>query len=62
MPPGPLSSSPDTMSGAIVFRGTRVPLQAFVDCLKAGDTIDDFLDGYPTVTREQVLAVLFGPL
>lgn len=58
MIPNPLTSSPDTLSGAVVFRGTRVPLATLVEHLKAGDTIDDFLDGYPTVSREQVLSVL----
>ena len=41
-----------------MFAGTRVPIQTLVDCLKAGDTIDDFLDGFPTVSREQALAFI----
>jgi len=41
-----------------VFGGTRVPVQTLFEYLEAGDTIDDFLDGFPTVTREQVVAVL----
>jgi len=41
-----------------VFSGTRVPVQTLFEYLEAGDTIDDFLDGFPTVTREQVVAVL----
>jgi uncharacterized protein (DUF433 family) len=40
-----------------VFQGSRVPVQTLFEYLEAGDTIDDFLDGFPTVTREQVVAV-----
>ena len=46
------------MGGTPVFVGTRVPVQTLFEYLEAGDTIDDFLDGFPTVTREQVVAVL----
>jgi len=46
------------MGGTPVFSGTRVPVQTLLDCIKAGDSIDDFLLGYPTVTREQVVVVL----
>lgn len=46
------------MGGTPVFAGTRVPIQTLVDFLTAGDTIDDFLDGFPTVTREQVIEYL----
>jgi len=46
------------MGGAAVFRGTRVPLQTLVDYLEAGESIDDFLEGFPSVTREQVIAFL----
>jgi uncharacterized protein (DUF433 family) len=46
------------MGGAAVFGGTRVPLQTLLDCLKAGESIDDFLEGFPSVTREQVIAFL----
>lgn len=53
-----ITSSPDVMSGAPVFAGTRVPVQTLLDYLKGGDSIDDFLDGFPTVTREQVIAFL----
>ena len=52
------TSSPDVLSGAPVFAGTRVPVHTLVEYLAAGDTIDDFLVGFPTVTREQVLAFL----
>ena len=53
-----ITASPDVMSGTQVFAGTRVPVQTLLDYLKAGETIDDFLDGFPTVTREQVIAFL----
>lgn len=55
---GIITSSPDVMSGAPVFAGTRVPVQTLLDYLKGGDSIDDFLEGFPTVTREQVIAFL----
>lgn len=42
------------MGGTPVFTGTRVPIQTLIDYLTAGDTIDDFLEGFPTVTRSQV--------
>jgi len=53
-----ISASPDVMGGTPVFTGTRVPVQTLLDYLKAGESIDDFLDGFPTVTREQVIALL----
>jgi uncharacterized protein (DUF433 family) len=53
-----VSSSPDILSGAPVFVGTRVPVQALVDYLEGGATIDDFLAGFPTVKREQVVGFL----
>jgi uncharacterized protein (DUF433 family) len=53
-----ISVSPEVMGGTPVFTGTRVPVQTLVDYLKAGESIDDFLDGFPTVTREQVIALL----
>jgi uncharacterized protein (DUF433 family) len=46
------------MGGTPVFIGTRVPVQTLFDYLEAGESIDDFLDGFPTVTREQVIALL----
>lgn len=49
-----ISCSPDVMGGAPVFAGTRVPVQTALDYLEAGESIDDFLEGFPTVTREQV--------
>ncbi|BAS54627.1 DUF433 domain-containing protein [Leptolyngbya boryana CZ1] len=53
-----ISSSPEIMGGTPVFVGTRVPVQTLLDYLKAGESIDDFLDGFPTVSREQVIALL----
>lgn len=53
-----ISCNPDVMGGTAVFAGTRVPVQTLLDCLEAGETIDDFLEGFPTVTREQVIAFL----
>lgn len=52
------SQNPDVMSGALVFAGTRVPVETFIDYLKAGESIDRFLEGFPTVTREQAEAFL----
>ena len=53
-----VTSSPDIVSGTPVFAGTRVPVQALIDYLEGGETIDDFLAGFPTVRREQVVAFL----
>lgn len=53
-----ITSSKDIMGGTPVFAGTRVPTQTLIDFLKAGDTIDDFLEGFPTVKREQVIEFL----
>ena len=50
--------SPEVMGGTAVFYGTRVPVQTLLDYIEAGDTIDDFLEGFPSVTREQVIAFL----
>ncbi len=49
---------PQRMSGAPCFRGTRVPVQSLIDFLEGGETIDEFLKLYPSVTRQQVLTVL----
>ena len=46
------------MGGTPVFAGTRVPVQTLIDFLTAGDTIDDFIEGFPTVGREQVVEYL----
>ena len=53
-----ITSTPDILGGTPVFRGTRVPVETLIDCLEGGQTIDEFLDGFPTVTREQVIAFL----
>jgi uncharacterized protein (DUF433 family) len=53
-----MTSSADVMGGTPVFAGTRVPVQTLIDYIKGGDSIDDFLDGFPTVTKEQVIAFL----
>jgi uncharacterized protein (DUF433 family) len=49
---------PDVLSGQPVFRGTRVPFQALLDYLEGGDTLDEFLEQYPGVSREQAIAAL----
>ena len=49
---------PEKMSGTPVFTGTRVPIKHLFDYLEGGDTLEIFLDDFPTVTREQVLGVL----
>ncbi len=53
-----ITSSPEVMGGTPVFAETRVPVQTLLDYLKAGESIDDFLEGFPTVKREQVGAFL----
>ncbi len=53
-----ITVSPDIMGGTPVFAGTRVPVQTLLDYLEAGESIDDFLYGFPTVTREQIIAFL----
>lgn len=49
---------PEVLSGEPVFRGTRVPFQALLDYLEGGDTVDEFLEQHPGVTREQAVAAL----
>jgi uncharacterized protein (DUF433 family) len=51
-------SDPEIVSGTPVFVGTRVPAQALLDYLEGGETIDEFLDDFPTVSREQAVAFL----
>lgn len=53
-----ISTSSKIMGGTPVFIGTRVPVQTLFDYLEAGESIDDFLEGFPTVTKEQVIALL----
>ena len=50
----------DILGGTPVFRGTRVPVQNLFDYLEGGETLEDFLEGFPTVTREVALAALEG--
>jgi uncharacterized protein (DUF433 family) len=49
---------PDILGGTPVFRGTRVPIQNLFDYLEGGETLEDFLQGFPTVTRELAVAAL----
>lgn len=53
-----IETNPNKMSGTPVFNGTRVPIQNLFDCIEEGETIDQFLEQFPTVTREQVNGVL----
>ena len=54
----PISVNPKIMSGTPVFAGTRVPIEALLENLAAGVSLDEFLENFPTVTREQALAIL----
>ena len=53
-----VTSSPDVMGGTPVFAGPRVPIENLLDYLEGGESIDDFLEGFPSVTREQVITFL----
>ena len=53
-----ITQDPEILSGEPVFRGTRVPFQTLLDYLEAGDTLDEFLEQYPGVSREQAIAAL----
>ncbi len=53
-----ISQSPEVMSGAAVFAGTRVPVQSLLDYLAGGHSLDEFLDDFPTVKREQAVGLL----
>ena len=55
---GTIWINPQRLSGAPCFFGTRVPIQNLFEYLEAGDSLDEFLDGFPGVTREQAIAVL----
>ena len=55
---GVIHRDPEIMSGELVFVGTRVPVYNLFDYLEAGDSLDVFLDAFPSVTREQAVAVL----
>ncbi len=51
-------SDPDILGGTPVFFGTRVPVKSLFDHLEAGDSLDEFLESFPSVTREQAIAAL----
>ena len=53
-----LFSDPDILGGTPVFVGTRVPMRTLLDYLKAGDSLEVFLDHFPSVSREQTIAAL----
>ena len=53
-----VSRDPDVMNGALVFAGTRVPVEILVQHLSAGDSLDKFLDDFPTVGRDQAVGYL----
>ncbi len=53
-----IRNDPEILGGQTVFMGTRVPVQSLFDHLEGGESIDDFLEGFPSVRREQVIAVL----
>ena len=57
-PTGIIVVDQDILGGTPVFRGTRVPFQALLDYLEGGQTIDEFLDDFPTVTRDAAVAAL----
>ena len=52
------TASSEVLGGTPVFAGTRVPVQTFIEYIKAGDSIEAFLEGFPSVKREQLLAFL----
>ncbi len=54
----PITMDPEVLSGIPVFRGTRVPVDALLSNIEAGLTVDEFLENFPTVTRDQALQVL----
>lgn len=53
-----IARNPNILSGTPVFSGTRVPVRILMEHLEAGDRLDDFLDDYPTVSREQAIELL----
>ncbi len=57
-----VSRDPEVMGGELVFAGTRVEVKTLVDYLKGGHSLDDFLEGFPTVSREQAEAYLEATL
>lgn len=55
---GPINIDPETMGGTPVFTGTRVPIQTLFDYMKGGDDLNEFLDDYPSVSKETAIQVL----
>jgi uncharacterized protein (DUF433 family) len=55
---GVIVKNPDVLGGTPVFRGTRVPIQTLFDYLEGGESLEDFLEGFPTVSREMAVAAL----
>ena len=53
-----INQDPDIHGGKPALTGTRVPMQSLIDHLKAGDSLDDFLEGFPSVSREQAITLL----
>ena len=53
-----ITSDPEVQGGAVVFAGTRVPLKNLIDYLEAGNSLEEFLDDFPSVAREQAVAAL----
>ena len=53
-----IAVDPEIMGGTPCFAGTRVPVQTLLDYLEAGDSVDEFLEGFPTASRQQVIAFL----
>ncbi|MCX6592942.1 MAG: DUF433 domain-containing protein [Acidobacteria bacterium] len=55
-----ITRDPEVMHGTPVFRGTRVPVQTLFDYIENGESLDEFLDGFPTIRRELAIQVLEG--
>ncbi|MVN22179.1 DUF433 domain-containing protein [Mucilaginibacter arboris] len=55
---GPINVDPETMGGTPVFTGTRIPVQTLFDYIEGGDDLNEFLDDYPTITKEAAVEVL----
>lgn len=55
---GVIVKNPDVLGGTPVFRGTRVPIQTLFDYLEGGESLEDFLEGFPTVSREMAVSAL----
>ena len=58
MPDALINRDPEILGGTPVFFGTRVPVRVLIDYMEAGDTLDEFLDNHPTVSRDQAVGVL----